>query len=208
MKMTNDSPQFYNSLELSLYEAKRVIEAGAKDRQKSAHNPVIGTIDASGAPSQRVMILREVDWTNRTLRFHTDARSVKIGEANDAASSVLFYEPNDKVQLRLGGIVKAHRAGPLVDAAWEQSTLFARRCYMTEQAPGSVVDNPVSGLPHWIEGKQPTAEDIEPNRQNFAILLVEFTRIEWLYLANAGHRRAQWIWNSDVKTWDGSWLIP
>jgi hypothetical protein len=39
-------------------------------------------------------------------------------------------------------------------------------------------------------------------------LLVEIDTIEWLYLANAGHRRARWQWNEAQNAWAGSWLIP
>ena len=40
------------------------------------------------------------------------------------------------------------------------------------------------------------------------VLLVEIETIEWLYLANAGHRRARWQWDALQNSWAGSWLIP
>jgi pyridoxamine 5'-phosphate oxidase len=199
---------FYNDLELSLSEAMKLIETGARDRRTAAHSSVVATLNKDGAPSQRIMILREIDWLCRTLRFHTDARSTKIGEADDAPVSVLFYDPDAKVQIRVNGTARAQQQGPIADAAWDSSTLFARRCYMAEVAPGAPVDAPSSGLPAVIEGQQPTAEDILPARQNFAVLLVSFERIEWLYLANSGHRRARWQWDEASQNWEGNWLIP
>jgi pyridoxamine 5'-phosphate oxidase len=199
---------FYNDLSLSLAEAKRLIGTGANDRKSAAHSPVVATIDQHGAPSQRVMILRQVDWTNRTLRFHTDARSAKILEADSAPTSVLFYIPDAKAQIRLSGTGHTDTDGALADSAWESATLFARRCYMAESAPGALTDQPISGLPARIEGQQPTADDIAPARANFAVLLVRFESIEWLYLANAGHRRARWHWDESRQDWQGSWLVP
>ena len=200
---------FYNDLEDSFAEARRLIEPGATDRRSEAHCPSLATLDASGLPSQRVMILRHVDWTARKLRFHTDARSTKthtLSERN--AASVLFYLPEAKIQLRLNGKISITTSGDEVEQAWDAATLFARRAYMASAAPGTVVEKPVSGLPAFIEGRQPTDEDIAPARENFALLHVEFHTVEWLYLANSGHRRARWRWNAGDANWDGNWLIP
>jgi pyridoxamine 5'-phosphate oxidase len=200
---------FYDDLDLSLTEARRLIEAGAHDRRSAAHTPVVATLDLDALPSQRIMILRHVDWTGRKLRFHTDARSSKIADAdaNDSAS-VLFYLPDDKIQLRFSGIIKVVNEGSEFDDAWDASTPFARRCYMAENAPGLVSSTPVSGLPEWIEGVQPSLEQVGPAKANFALFLFEFHSLEWLYLANSGHRRAKWMWDKTASGWQGSWLVP
>lgn len=182
-----------------------MLQAGASDRKSAAHTPVVATVTAEGAPSQRVMILREVDWDNRRLRFHTDVRSAKVGEADGAAASVLIYDPKAKIQLRIGGTCRVEQDGPIADAAWQSSTLFARRCYMAEESPGLVTDAPTSGLPPAIEGRQPSEADIAPARANFAVLIVTYDCIEWLYLANSGHRRARFTWE---EGWQGNWLVP
>ena len=200
---------FYNDLHLSLAEARRLIEAGADSRHAAAHHPVVATIGSDGSPSQRVMILRHVDWAERRLRFHTDARSTKMDDlANNSAASVLIYDPEPKIQLRLSGSAVVHREGASVDAAWRQATNFARRCYLAEQAPGMVVEQPTSGLPEWVEGRQPDDAEIAPARDNFAVLLFTFHSLEWLYLANSGHRRARWQWDSAAADWCGNWLSP
>jgi pyridoxamine 5'-phosphate oxidase len=200
---------FYNDLDLSLAEALRLIADGAANRKVAAHCPVVGTIDVSGAPSQRIMILREFDWANRCLRFHTDVRTAKSAElAANSAASVLFYEPDPKIQLRLMGTAKVIREGEPVEAAWDESTNFARRCYLAEAAPGTIVANPTSGLPASVEGRQPDDAEIAPGRANFAILLLEFDLLEWLYLANSGHRRALFRWDSAGDSWSGNWLVP
>jgi pyridoxamine 5'-phosphate oxidase len=200
---------FYDDLAASLVEARRLIEAGASDRRAEAHCPSVATLDSNGLPSQRVMILRHVDWSARKLRFHTDARSTKtltMSEHNSAA--VLYYLPEAKIQVRLNGTISITTTGTEVDEAWNNATLFARRAYMATTAPGTVVEQPVSGLPTFIEGRQPTDEDIAPARENFALLHVEFDTVEWLYLVNSGHRRARWRWNIDSASWEGCWLIP
>jgi pyridoxamine 5'-phosphate oxidase len=200
---------FYNDLEASFAEAQRLIEEGSTDRRSAAHCPSVATLDRHGHPSQRTLILRHVDWTTRKLRFNTDIRSTKtesIAERN--AASVLFYLPENKVQLRFNGVISIAQTGDEVDHAWNNATLFARRAYMAIAAPGAAAEQPISGLPAFIEGREPTDEEIASARENFALLHVEFDTVEWLYLVNSGHRRARWRWNVDSSSWEGCWLIP
>ena len=199
---------FYNDLSLTLAEIQRVIEDGAVNRHAASHNPVVANIDADGRPSQRVMILRECNWSGAKLRFHTDLRSDKITQLADRHdASVLIYDKDAKLQIRLSG--KAFIGSKVAaENAWATSTEFARRCYMTQSAPGTLSDIPISGLPAWIEGKKPTEEMLISARENFAILHFEFDSIDWLYLANSGHRRAKFSYNKLNDAWDGQWLIP
>lgn len=201
-----EEPPFYNDLSLSLDEAWSLVEEGASLRTSPAHTPVVATLGSNGHPQQRVMVLRAVDRARSLLRFHCDARSAKMNQAGSA--SVLVYHPSRKVQLRLLGQVVVHRDGTEVDAAWTAATPFARRCYMAKAAPGTIAGGPVSGLPTWIEGRQPVESELTVARVNFALLDFTADRVEWLYLANAGHRRAQWLLDIRTGDWSGDWLIP
>lgn len=207
MTDTTHDADFYDDLALSFDKSWQILATGAVQRKGAAHAPVVATVDQSGNPTQRVMILREVDRQRRVLRFHTDRRSIKIAEIGSGTrGSVLVYDAAEKIQLRLGGIARSELANDAADAAWDSSTLFARRCYMAEYAPGSESAYPTSGLPQRIEGKMPTEADIADARQNFAIIVIQLDEIEWLYLANSGHRRAKW--NCDNDQWSGRWLVP
>lgn len=201
--------EFYNDLKSSLTKAWDVIEPGASKRSSPAHTPVVGTVDRDGIPQLRVMVLREADRNTRRLRFHTDARSAKIDEiALNSHASVLMYDAGEKLQLRLGG--KAHLVSDtaIVDIAWLGSTPFARRCYMSEMPPATPSAEPTSGLPKWIEGRQPDETQLIGARENFALLWFEVRSIDWLFLANNGHRRARWDWLDDSNSWSGRWLVP
>lgn len=209
--MTNNGqkPDFYDDLDLSFSKAWEIIEPGVAKRSSPAHTPIVATIDHQGEPQLRVMVLRAADRPARLLRFHTDIRSTKIRELNDRNSaSVLMYDPDLKLQLRLAGIMSIATDEAEVDRAWRFSTTFARRCYMAEHAPGTVSNKATSGLPVWIEGKQPEEEQLGEARANFALLWFEVRSLEWLYLANTGHRRARWVWDDVTATWSGRWLVP
>lgn len=184
-----------------------LLSEGARSRRSPMHTPVLATIDRAGLPSQRVLVLRAADRETATLRFHSDARSPKVTEIGDgAAVHVLAYHPEAKVQLRLSGTARVETAGAAVDAAWEAATLFARRCYLAEAAPGSPLASPGSGLPVWVEGREPGDAEVRPARANFALLLVELTRIDWLHLANGGHRRV--VFDRSGGKWRGQWVVP
>lgn len=202
-------PAYYDVLELSLDEAWSLVNSGVTNRHSPAHMPTVGTVDENGAPQLRIMVLRDVSRETRTLRFHTDLRSIKAGQIRrNSATSVLVYDPAAKAQIRLSGRAIITEEGTVADTAWMTSTPFARRCYMAEAAPGTPLTTSSSGLPDWIEGKQPDEDQLADYRPNFAALLVEIDTVEWLYLANAGHRRARWHWNAAQTSWLGSWLVP
>lgn len=209
--MTNpiSLPAYYNDLEASFAEAWKVVETGVTDRNSPAHMPTVGTVDEHGAPQLRIMILRAVSRDSRTLRFHTDARSNKTAQLQlGTATSILVYDPAAKAQIRLSGHASIVSDGDVADTAWSGSTPFARRCYMAEAAPGTTIAEPSSGLPEWIEGKQPEEAQLSDYRGNFAAIMFQANSLEWLYLANPGHRRARWHWDQAQNLWLGSWLVP
>ena len=185
----------------------RMIEAG-RSRHTPMHTPIVGT----NGGDMRVMVLRHYDPATRILRFHTDARSPKVGSIGVGAQGVapvgvLLYDPAAKIQIRCNGTGRVEIDGPVADAAWADSTTFARRCYLSETAPGAQSDEAVSGLPEWAEGLNPSEDQVAPARENFAVLLIAVDRLDWLFLSNDGHRRAVLEARADGG-WDGSWVVP
>jgi hypothetical protein len=193
-----------DNLPAILAHAWSLLVRGGADRKSPVHTPVVASVDAHGMPQARVMVLRKADPASGTLRFHTDARSPKVAQLDGQPVSVLAYHAGEQVQVRISGTARIAR-GDDAEALWNQSTLFARRCYLAEQAPGTAMPGPASGLPAWIEGQQPSAEQIEPAQENFAVLWIDVTAIDWLHLANSGHRRARFCADDG---WAGAWVAP
>jgi pyridoxamine 5'-phosphate oxidase len=194
-----------DNLPAILAHAWQLLVRGGADRKSPVHTPVVCSVDEQGLPHARVMVLRKADPAAATLRFHTDARSPKVTQLDGSAVAVLAYHAGEQVQLRISGTARVLTEGEPVDGIWNQSTLFARRCYLAEHAPGTPLPGPSSGLPAWIEGQQPTAEQIGPARANFATLWISVTSIDWLHLANSGHRRA--VFRAE-DGWAGAWVAP
>ena len=176
---------------------------GKADRKSPWHTPAVGTADGE----LRIMVLRHVDRGAATLRFHTDARSPKVGSiAANPRVAVLFYDPGAKLQLRCSGAGRIAVAGAATDAAWAASAVASRRCYLAPVAPSSIAETPTSGLPPVFEQRLPTLAESEAGRVNFATLTVMLDRIDWLYLAHDGHRRAQF--QRSGNHWAARWLVP
>ena len=190
--------------EIVIQDIRDCLIRGANSRKSPMHSPVLVTADAQA----RVLVLRDFDQEAMILRFHTDARSPKVATiAANPAVTILAYDPDAKVQLRIGGTASIERSSEAGQAAWEASNNFARRCYLAEAAPGSLSNIPVSGLPQWADGVLPSDDQIAPARENFAILLVTICEVDWLYLAHGGHRRAHIKLDSPHQP-EFSWLVP
>ena len=154
----------------------------------------------------RGMVLRAFDPASWTLRFHTDARAPKVAAiAADPRMAVLFYDKPAKVQIRVRGTGRVLTDDPLTDAAWAESTNFARRCYLGD-APGDESESATSGLPAQFEGVEPDDAQLLAARENFAVLLIELAELDWFYLAQSGHSRAQF--SRSEQGWKGRWVAP
>jgi 3-hydroxyisobutyrate dehydrogenase len=194
----------FETLDDCLTDCRNRLIRAPRDRKSPMHAPVIVTADVDA----RVMVLRAFDAQGWRLRLHTDSRAPKAGViAADPRVAVLFYDKAAKVQIRARGTGEILRAGAEVDAAWNASTRFARRCYLGE-GPGAGSDAPTSGLPPEFEGVEPDEAQLVPARENFALLRITLTALDWLYLAHTGHVRAQFARDGDDAAWAGRWVSP
>jgi 3-hydroxyisobutyrate dehydrogenase len=191
------------TLEDVLADCRNRLIRAPRDRRSPMHTPVV----VSGDVDARVMVLRAFDAQSWSLRFHTDARAPKAGVfAADPRAALLFYDKAAKVQIRARGTAAIIADGPEVDAAWAASTNFARRCYLGE-GPGAPSDAPTSGLPPEFEGVEPDDVQLIPARENFALLRITLSALDWFYLAHTGHVRAQFA-REGAEAWDGRWVSP
>ncbi|MEP0520764.1 MAG: pyridoxamine 5'-phosphate oxidase family protein [Hyphomicrobiales bacterium] len=204
--MPSDSPDFYNDLELSLVQAFGLLSDAVGNRQSPCHTPVISSIlkneDGDLTPSARVVVLRAFNSKTRTFRFHTDTRSDKIQHLADLPSvCAVFYDPTEKIQLRLTGISRVDSSGPLADKAWEETRPFSRECYRIEPGPGAQIEAGSA----YIE--RPLLKEFDPGRQHFGTVEIRFDMLEWLYLSALGHRRARYVWDQQSML-TSDWLVP
>lgn len=193
-------PAHYNDLRLSLAEAWRLLQEGVASAANAFHQPVLATTALDGSADARVVVLRAADPATRELRFHTDVRSGKLPElATDPRAMVVAYDAKSKVQLRLSGNIHVHHGDALATAAWAETRSHSRQGYRVAQSPGSAL-----ALPQDADFQR--ARDIECGAEHFAVLRMVVQRLEWLYLAAGGHRRARFDWSGADR--QSQWLVP
>ncbi len=193
-------PNFYNDLDATLAKAWGLLDLGVTDRRSPFHTPTIATIRGDGAPSVRTVVLRAVDPDRRTLRFHTDRRSNKVRElVVDPRVALHFYDPAEKIQLRVDGRATLHVEDAAAAEAWDGTRPFSRLCYGVSPNPGVEITDPRMAA-------QETSGDRDAGRENFAAVSVDIACLEWLYLAAHGHRRARFTWEGQNPT--AAWRVP
>ena len=186
----------YDDLAGSRAHAWGLLTRGVKDRKSPFHTPSVATVGADGAPHIRTVVLRGCDEATTSLRFHTDTRSGKIADmqANPQAA-MHFYDAQAKIQLRVAVLLEAME-GADYDAAWQATRPMSRECYQVTTAPGSPLADPYA--------VSFDADATHDGEDYFVPIRARVQRIEWLYLAARGHRRALF----DIANDTMSWLVP
>lgn len=186
----------YDDLAGSCAYGWSMLERGVKDRKSAFHTPSVATVKADGSPSIRTVVLRACDTAAQSLRFHTDTRSGKIADmAANPIAAMHFYDHGAKIQLRLSVKLQA-LDGTAYDAAWTATRPMSRECYQVMQSPGSVIADPYD-----VAFDAAATQDGEAH---FVPVAARVLRMEWLYLAAKGHRRALFDFEKETQ----NWLVP
>lgn len=157
----------------------------------------------------RTVVLRQTDFQAKTIFFHSDNRAGKIAEIQAVASvSCLFYDHNSRIQLRLSGRGFVHSEDTVSEEHWRQLPLSSRKSYLSQYKPASAIESPTDGLPENLQGRVlPSPEASETGRANFAVIRCDITFMDWLWLGENGHRRAQFFYaNQQLEKMQ--WVTP
>jgi 3-hydroxyisobutyrate dehydrogenase len=185
-----------------------LLRRGLTDRKHGFHLPTVSTWDPLEGPMGRKVVLRGVDRGHRLLRFHCDARSLKIEQIRrEPRVSLTFYDVAEETQVRVQASAEVHTDDDAAEAAWQKTRLFSRRCYLAHNAPGTVVEAPTAGLSPEFETRSPSESESQPGRENFSIVLCRIRSFDWMFLSHMGHRRARFVWDDDGAL-ACEWLQP
>ena len=197
-------PAYYQNLEEIQIKLWSMLNDAVINRSSSFRIPVFICADQNDVDG-RIVVLRKSDKSNNVLQFHTDFRSPKVNilKKNNNASLV-FYDKEEKIQLRVKVTCEINNNNPLAEESWKKTQHISRRCYLTDSGPGTVSENPTSGMISKLEDFDYTMEQSEKGYKNFTVIKCKIKSIEWLYLAAKGHRRA----NFDIENKNQKWLVP
>lgn len=199
--MNNDLPSFLADLEAALVHSFGLITKSVRARTAPMHTPVLSTIGRDGRPRSRVVVLRAFDPEARVLRFHTDIRSEKFHELlADPRIAFLFYDPAEKIQLRVEGRASLHRDDAVGDAAWASSQPMSKLCYAIEPGPGYEIN----GRDEFYLPRD--RSDAETGRIHFAAVNIIIDELDFLWLGSEGNRRAVYRFNNQQTA--ARWCVP
>ena len=190
-------PDEYNEISQTLESANLILTNAVENAKTLFHTLALSSID-NNQIATRVMVLREFNLKERYIRFHTDYRAAKIDHySENNSASVLGYDPNLKIQIKLQGSISVHYNDHVTQAAWEGSTTRSKKCYSVKGGSTLEISDP----------KEYDLKDgnIEDGYINFAVLKFSFNNLEFLHLKSSGHRRALHSWNESFAS---TWLVP
>ena len=204
--MQKNKPDYYNDLDKVYSKIWELLKFGLANRNSPFHIPVFICGQKENFDG-RIVVLRGIDNIEKKLWFHADIRSNKIIilKTNPKAT-MLFYDKNEKIQLRITGNTKINHNNDISAKAWKKTVHMSRQCYLGEKTPGTDASIPTSGLTEDIDNLKYSIEDSETGYKNFCVIETFIKSIEWLYLAAKGHRRAHFSLEKNLIKRE--WLIP
>jgi pyridoxine/pyridoxamine 5'-phosphate oxidase len=195
------------SLEHLQQQAWAILQTDSQKPGDVFYTGTLGTQSGSGV-SLRTVVVREVNPLEKTIICYSDKRASKIQEIEiNPSVSFLFWDSERKIQLRLSGTATIHTTSELTNQHWAQTSPSNRRSYLAIPAPGSSQSEPTSGLPDGLDTREPTQDESEQGRSNFAVIVSRIQQLDWLHLAKSGHRRAIFQYEAGELV-DASWIIP
>jgi pyridoxamine 5'-phosphate oxidase len=160
------------------------------DRDHGWRNAVVATVDSSGLPQARTVVLRSVNVDAGQLTFYTDSRSPKVDEMLFCQRIVMvFWCRLLGWQVRAWGTAEVKQAGSDVDQAWQRIVNTpAAADYLATSRPGTPMD---------------LARPEANSREHYlAVVEVSVDRFDWLELGPRGHRRAT-VTGDKIE-----WVVP
>jgi len=168
--------------------------------------PVLSTLNGDH-PDSRTLVLRQIEPLQQRFSCHTDLRSDKVHQLEQNPHAAwLFYDPVQRVQLRIQGTITMHHDDDVANQLWEKSDPVSLKLYLGSQTPGAVVEHPDSNTPAQFLKRAPTREECQQGRKYFCVLQTRVLNIDWMKLRHTGNLRAFFDWSSGEL--EASWLIP
>ena len=182
-------------LETAWKEVMNHLTSAAKQPHHSFRYFDFATLDVKQTPVQRTVVLREFDG-NTTFSFYTDRRSDKVEHIqHNPAVSMLFYDADQKLQVRIQGKASILPHEKKRKKLWEESGSRGAHSYTSEKSPGKIIQKPRDAFDWNLE-----------DPRNFCVIYIEAHRFEFLQLDGHKHLRSSRVLQSG--TWQTYWMVP
>ena len=166
------------------------------EKKNSFRNVVLSTVKKN-TPNLRIVVLRDFsnDWN---VSFYTDSRSSKIEEIEKNKNvSILFYDDNKKIQIRMYGTSSIYRNQKSI---WEKLPTLSKINYNSILKPGEYQKNYSAKL----------NKEVELGYKNFCLIKLKLDNIDCLYLSREGNRRISIKISRENRNivFKKKWLVP
>lgn len=174
-------------------EIKDELRKGVEKKGHPFRYFTLATLGVDKYARLRTLVLRKVS-EDLMLTFFTDKRSKKIIHIKENKRvSLLFYHPEELLQIRVQGIATIKTNQDQLKSTWNELRPGSKKSYTTKKVPGSEIDNP-KGLEYLKDDNYFTVVEIEP------------FKIEYLKLARPDHLRIRFF--REHNDWIGEFLVP
>jgi len=152
------------------------LQRASDDPADSMRVMTLASVTPEGRPAARLMVIRGVDASRRTIWCHTRSPAAKIADFRACPFFALIaWDRAESVQLRITGAVRVHEADATASAHHEQSGLL--RMLAAIQGSQSSRTQPDLLWPGSVEGLQ--HEMRRDAARHFAVLEMLAEQIHW-----------------------------
>ena len=187
-KNHNNTSEIYEDIWKSL-------DKGVKDRFSDYHTFSLAT-SSKDIAEIRTVVLRGYDRQNQSIIFHTNNLTNKIHEIkNNSSVGALFYDRKGKIQIRFNGDAVINNMDQYCKERWNKMSAQSQECYYQNISPGRNIESPEI-VKNKLENKL---------SENFTVITINISKIDWLYLSSKGHTRVKFLKNDGFT---GQWIAP
>ncbi|MFD0798006.1 pyridoxamine 5'-phosphate oxidase family protein [Maribacter chungangensis] len=176
-----------------LEEAKQELKHSLVKKGHPFRYFTLATVGLDPMARLRTVVLRQIT-EDFKLIFYTDRRSKKMTHITENPKvSCLFYHPKQLLQLKIEGKARVVNDEKILKKYWHGIQPNSRKDYLSEQTPGSTLNNP--------DELQYLNDD-----NHFSMVEIEPFKIEYLKLKRPNHLRVRF--SKSNNDWDGEFLVP
>ncbi|MEP2945328.1 MAG: pyridoxamine 5'-phosphate oxidase family protein [Lentilitoribacter sp.] len=167
----------------------------------------LATLSDGKVPVSRLLVLRGLDRSDRTLIFHTDTMSEKWSELTAyPKASVLGFSAEKGEQFRFEGSVELYAPSTeLNQSEWDKLSVWSQNTYCGGP-PGEEAQAPSSDLQKDLQ--PPSDAELERGRSRFGVLKFKANNLDWFRLQRSDNRRAKFFYNASGGIENASWINP
>lgn len=196
----------FDNTDQFLHDSWHLLIKAAAKRKGNYQKPGIATIAPDGFAQQRVVVLRDVDMSQRLLTLFTDARSEKVRDLQQNPHlSWLFWDERKKVQIRMSGQAILEQGTDRCRSYWGRLPVQGRASYAMLTAPGSRQQDDSVPLPSYWDAEMDLAKTAYAF-DHFMVITCQIAKVDLLHLHHAGHQRAKYEYQHEQ--WEGHWVTP